>query len=390
MKLRYYSASQIHNGKQWLPDGSVIAVEADGAIAGILSVNDISSDDVIQLDGILCPGFVNAHCHIELSHMKGIVAEGTGLVPFLQSVVSERNKFSDGDKQAGIRSALKEMEENGIVAVGDIANGTDTLQYRAEAGFHIHTFVEALGFSNENTEQRFAWPLNVYSQFSAQGPKGEGQILRQSIVPHAPYSVSENMFKAIDAFDKNSLISIHNEETEAENEFYKSKTGRMFELYETLKIDASFFQPSGKTSLQTYLTWLATSHPLMLVHNTFMEQEDINALKESDRDVYICLCPNANWYIEQQMPPVNLFMASRFHVCLGTDSYASNHQLSIWSEIQRLQQHFPEIDLEVLLTWATYNGACALQMEDKIGSIEAGKQPGLILINRNNTISRIV
>jgi cytosine/adenosine deaminase-related metal-dependent hydrolase len=386
MKLKYYSASQIHDGKHWLPEDSIIAVSEDGVIAGILASGDVSSEEIIHLEGILCPGFVNAHCHIELSHMKGAVEEGTGLVPFLQTVVLERNKFTEEDKEVGIRAALKEMSGNGIVAVGDIANGTDSLQYRTEADFHIHTFVEALGFSNENTEQRFAWPESVYRQFNEQIPVKASQILRQSIVPHAPYSVSENMFRAIDGFDKNSLISIHNEETAAENEFYESKTGQMFELYETLKIDASFFQPSGKTSLQTYLPWFSKSHPLMLVHNTLMNTEDIEALKESGRDIYLCLCPNANWYIERMMPPVNLFVESGMHVCLGTDSYSSNHQLSIWAEIQTLQQHFPQLELETLLAWATYNGAKALHLEDKIGLIEKGKKPGLVHVKKDNSI----
>ncbi|WP_190277393.1 amidohydrolase family protein [Taibaiella lutea] len=388
MKLKYYSASQIHNGKQWLPQGSVIAISDDGTVMDVLSENDIPAADIIHLEGVLCPGFVNAHCHIELSHMKGVVKEGTGLVPFLQSVVSERNKFTEEDKQAGIVSALKEMRENGIVAVGDIANGTDTLPYRTEADFHIHTFVEALGFSNENIEQRFAWPENVYRQFAAQQSVREGQILRQSIVPHAPYSVSEGMFKAIDGFDEGSLISIHNEETAAENEFYEEGTGQMFELYETLKIDAGFFEASGKTSLQTYLPWLAKSHPLMLVHNTFMNAEDVKVLKESGREFYLCVCPNANWYIEQRMPPVKLFMESGLPVCLGTDSYSSNHELNIWSEIECIQKYFPEIGLEILLTWATYNGAKALQM-NTIGLIEKGKRPGLVLI-RENKIERIL
>lgn len=385
--MKYYSATQIHNGKHFLPQGSIIAVSEDGTIEAILNTDEVSPEEITHLEGILCPGFINAHCHIELSHMRGAVEEGTGLVPFLQSVVTGRNKFTEEAKQAAIQSALKEMSDNGIVAVGDIANGTDTLAYRTTAAFHIHTFVEALGFSEENIAQRFAWPENVYNQFNAQKPEKEWQFLRQSIVPHAPYSVSESMFKAIGTFDEKSLLSIHNEETGAENEFYGSKSGQMFRLYETLNIDTSFFEPSGKTSLQTYLPWLAASHPLILVHNTFMDESDIDTLKHSNREVYICLCPNANWYIERKMPPVALFLESGLPICLGTDSYASNHQLNIWSELQCLQQHFPEIGLEILLTWATYNGAKALQMEHKIGSIEQGKQPGLALINKSNRIS---
>jgi aminodeoxyfutalosine deaminase len=385
--LKYYSATKIHNGNHWLPQGSIIAITSDGCIQQILQHNDVDTEKVIHYDGILCPGFVNAHCHIELSHMKGAIAEGDTLVPFLQSVMLGRNQFSEEDKKTAILAALQEMKTNGIVAVGDIANATDTLEYRPAAGFHIHTFVEAIGFTEENTTQRFEWPTQVFNRFKEQQPEREGQILKQSIVPHAPYSVSESMFKLINDFEGDSILSIHNEETAAENEFYKNKTGQMFDLYETLKIDVSFFNASGKTSLQTYLPFLSLSHPLILVHNTFMNPEDLALLKENNRMVTLCLCPNANWYIERKMPPVKLFMESGLPICLGTDSYASNHQLSIWSEIQTIQKHFPEISLEQLLVWATSNGAKALGMEHLVGTLETGKKPGLLHINPDGAIS---
>lgn len=322
--------------------------------------------------------------------MKGAIEEGNALVPFLQRVMLGRNQFSEEDKKAAIIAALKEMKANGIVAVGDIANATDTLEYRPIADFHIHTFVEAIGFTEENTAQRFAWPSQVFNRFKEQQAIISGQILKQSIVPHAPYSVSEGMFKLIDNFEEDSILSVHNEETAAENEFYENKTGQMFELYETLKIDVSFFNASGKTSLQTYLPFLSPSHPLILVHNTFMNPRDLELLKGSNRMVTLCLCPNANWYIERKMPPVKLFIESGLPICLGTDSYASNHQLSIWSEIQTIQKHFPEISLEQLLVWATCNGARALGMEHLVGTLEAGKKPGLLLIRPDNAVNILI
>jgi aminodeoxyfutalosine deaminase len=385
--LKYLSADKIHNGHEWLPQGSIIAVAADGTIKEIIPAGAAGELPVTHIEGILCPGFVNAHCHIELSHMKDVIDEGNGLVPFLQSVMLGRNNFSEEDKKEAIQSALLEMEANGIVAVGDIANGTDTLSFRENAGLHIHTFVESIGFTETNVEDRFAWPKNVFQKFSQQ--QSERFHLRQSIVPHAPYSVSKTMFDLINNFEPGSLLTIHNEETQAENDFYARKKGKMFELYETLKIDTAFFQPTGKTSLQTYLPWLSENHPLILVHNTFSNEEDISLLKESGKQIFLCLCPNANWYIERRMPPVDLFIQSGLPICLGTDSLASNHELSVWSEIQTLSTHFPELDLATLLTWATSNGAKALQMDDIAGSLEPGKKPGIINITPHQKIVKI-
>jgi cytosine/adenosine deaminase-related metal-dependent hydrolase len=385
--LKYLSADKIHDGRHWLPNGSIIELTEEGIIQSILPPGKPVPEQVTHYTGILCPGFINAHCHLELSHMKGAVAEGNRLVPFLQSVMLGRNNFSEEEKRTALKNAIQETLENGIVAVGDIANGPDTLTFREDAGFHIHTFVESIGFTETKLEDRFAWPVNVFTQFS--GQQSNSHILRQSIVPHAPYSVSKGMFGLINNFDLESLLSIHNEETQAENDFYQNKTGEMFDLYQTLNIDTTFFQPSGKTSLQTYLPLLSPQHPVILVHNTFICEEDIVLLQQADRKIFLCLCPNANWHIERRMPPVTLFINSGLPICLGTDSLASNQQLSIWSEVQTLQKHFPEIDLETLLCWATFNGACALHMEHIIGSLEAGKKPGIVHITPDQEVYRI-
>lgn len=367
----------MHNGYEWLPSGTVVAAGPDGTILAVHEPGIIPSENVQHLAGILCPGFVNAHCHLELSHMKGVIPEGGGLVPFLQAVMTRRNGFTPGQKAAALYEAVAESRKNGIVAVGDIANGTDTLSIRQRADLHIHTFIESIGFTETRKEDRFAYSEAVYRQFAAQEPGGD-TMLRQSIVPHAPYSVSPGMFALIDAFDPAGILSIHNEETAAENELYRSGGGAMFDLYETLQIDAGFFRPSGRSSLQTYVPLLAETHPLLLVHNTFMEQADIDFLLRSGREVFLCLCPNANLYIEQRLPPVMALAASGLPVCLGTDSLASNHSLSLWEEIRSLQAGFPELPLEWLLRWATSNGAKALQMEHLLGSIAPGKRPGLV------------
>lgn len=388
--LNYFSATQIHDGRQWLPAGSILAFNEEGTFNNILEAGTHTDVPVQHYEGLLCPGFVNVHCHLELSHMKGQIPEGKGLVTFLKSVMLQRNNYDQATKENALQEAITASRNNGIVAIGDITNGTDTLKFRPGAGLHLHSFIESIGFTETKAGERFAYSEQVYRQFEEQAATEQSLFaLRQSIVPHAPYSVSAAMFQLIDNRDKDALISIHNEETAAENELYQNKTGQMFELYEALGIDAGFFQPSGKNSLQTYLPQLAVSHPVILVHNTFLDETDIRFLHEAQRSVYLCLCPNANWYIERRLPDITLFEKSGLPVCLGTDSLASNHELSIWSEIQLIRQHFPAITLETLLRWATSNGAEALQMNHLIGSFEPGKRPGLVCINNQNRISVI-
>lgn len=382
------TGTHIHDGREWLPEGTIIEVGDDGKIKALH--DKASKEAVTHYDGIICPGFINAHCHLELSHMKGAVPEHTGLVPFLKQVATTRNNYTEEQKIEARHEAFSKMQKNGIVAVGDIANTSDTLDLRVQSKIHFHSFVEALGFT-ESPQRQFDYAMAVYHAFEAQ--EQEDKILKQSIVPHAPYSVSQQLFSLIDKFDEYALLSIHNQECHAEDEYYLTKKGAMNDLFQSLGIDDAFFSPSGKTSIQTYLQWLSDTHPFIFVHNTYTNRADIDIAQTLLKKVYWCLCPNANRYIENTLPNIPMLREECDTICIGTDSLSSNHQLSILSELQTIKDHYPETDWETLLRWGTYNGALALQMDDVIGSIEPGKQPGLVVIKdleTNPQVSEVI
>lgn len=369
------TATQIHDGRKWLPQGTVIDVAADGTIHAILDSSH--KEQAKHYDGIICPGFVNTHCHLELSHMLGEIPEHNGLIPFLKQVATTRNNYTEEQKITARHKAFHSMLQHGVVAVGDIANTTDTLDLRVQDKMHFHSFVEALGF-NTSPQKQFDYAVAVHQGFNGQAK--ESKILRQSIVPHAPYSVSQQLFSLIDHFDKEALLCIHNQESHAEDEYYLAKKGDVKDLLQTLGIDDSFFQPSGKTSLQTYLQWLSDKHSFIFVHNTYTNITDIEVAQTLIKNVYWCLCPNANMYIENRIPDIPMLARECDTICIGTDSLSSNHQLSVLAELQTIKKHYPDTDWEDLLRWGTYNGARALQMDESIGSIEQGKVPGLLLI----------
>jgi cytosine/adenosine deaminase-related metal-dependent hydrolase len=135
--------------------------------------------------------------------------------------------------------------------------------------------------------------------------------------------------------------------------------------------------------LISILPYLPDKNPLLLVHNTFTEKLDLEALKKnrSLKNTWFVLCPNSNLYIENQLPPIKLFRDEKLNICIGTDSLASNHELSVLAELITLQQNFPELELTELLIWATLNGAKALGIEATFGSFEPGKKPGINLIS---------
>ena len=372
-----FSAPQMHDGYRFVPEGSLLETDEAGVVIAIHPPGSEKVADQVFKKGILCPGFVNAHCHLELSHMKGAIPEGTGLMVFLQQVMTRRDA-TEAEKTAARQAAFRNMYDAGVVAVGDIANTTDALDVRASGKIDFHTFVETSGFIPQTAPQRYATAQKVWTEYRAQSEAlGAHQ---QSITPHAPYSVSPQLFQIIGAAPENGRFSVHNQESEDENDLYRDGSGGVNSLFQSLGLDISFFKPYGTNALEAWTAWLPTEKPLLLVHNTVTTAAEIRATEARFRKVYWCLCPNANRYIEGRLPDVKMMAQTTENICIGTDSLASNYTLSVLSEIQILRIFFPEISLEKMLRWGTLNGAKALGLEKEIGSFEKGKKPGIVWI----------
>jgi cytosine/adenosine deaminase-related metal-dependent hydrolase len=385
--MGYYKfrADQLFDGYRFHDKDAVLIMTEDGYFSDILSAPD-AGDDILNYPGIISPGFINCHCHLELSHMKESIPQMSGLVHFVTQVIKNRHIGQD-ELAAAIETAEDEMINSGIVAVGDICNNTLTIPQKLKGRIRYHNFIEASGFPPDVADMRFQRALDIYNEYTKQDTLTGTS---SSIVPHAPYSVSEELWEKIILFPANKLLTIHNQETIAEDELFRFKKGDFLDLYSNLNIDISFFEPSGTSSLQTYLHRFLPQQQVILVHNVHTTQEDLRQLKNGQVKcrVYFCLCPNANLYITGQLPELGVLMAETGDFVLGTDSLASNQQLSILAEMQTIRRHFPSLSVEKLFSWATLNGAKALQMDNILGSFEGRKQPGVVLSTGDLSASR--
>ncbi len=372
MHWQKFQADNIFDGEKLLPKDWVVICDAEGRIEEIVDSNS-AGDDVQHLKGIISPGFINCHCHLELSHMKGLIAEKTGLVDFVFSVVTQRH-FPEEEIYDAIVKAESEMQKNGIVAVGDICNNLLTFPQKSKQNLHYYNFIESSGWHPDIANSRIERSKTYFDAFK--------EIAPSSIVPHAPYSVSDDLWKLIQPYFENKVVSIHNQETNFEDELFIQNSGDFVRMYKMMNIDTSFYKPTGQSSLQSHFAKLQQAAQVILVHNTFTQQADIDFIKNSGsaKHVSFCLCANANLYIENALPPIELLCKNDCRIVLGTDSLASNNSLSILDEMKTIQQHFPSISLEEMLRWATLNGAKTLQMDDSLGSLQKGKKPGLVLI----------
>lgn len=353
-----------------LPAGSVI-VSDRGVFENILAHGTIEKNRIEHFKGTITPGFINAHCHTELSHLKGKIPEKTGLPGFGKQIISIRSSFREEEISEHLYNADKEMCEDGIVACGDICNTTDSLKMKESSAIHYHSFIELLGLHPSRSAEAIKIGKNQLEQFITTG-------LSASLAPHAPYSTSLELINEIADLNSERDLpsSIHNQESMEETKFFMGERSGFHELYEFLKADLSWFKAPMMSSLRWYFSSLKKQQTI-LVHNTCSSAEDIKYAKQEN--IFWCFCPNANLYIEDRLPDYHLFEEVKNSICLGTDSLASNSSLSIISEANALLKNSAFTELEVL-RFMTSQGADALKLGSNFGRIKIGKSAQLNLI----------
>jgi cytosine/adenosine deaminase-related metal-dependent hydrolase len=370
--MRLISGHYVFTGREFIKNG-VVEFDNAGTVLSVGSLGDtiVEKERTEFFNGIIMPGFINAHCHSELSHMKGVIPQHSGMTAFCKSVISYRNSDVNGQITA-MYEADKLMENEGIVAVGDISNNDLSLRVKKDSRLIYHTFVETLNLNPELADENIAKARTIKQNFENAG-------LRVSITPHAPYSLSERLFEMSVAEGNNSgILSIHNEESFDEMELFAKKQGKMRDFFGQ-EMDA--FLHRYDNPLHRIQKYIAPETNLLLIHNTNTNEQDFRQALNQNRKTSWILCPASNLYIENNLPDVNLFAQLNAHVAIGTDSLSSNTTLSMMQELKILDSAFPETGLQNLLRWATLNGAEALNLDADLGCFDTGKRPGALVLS---------
>ena len=374
--MRIISANSIFNGINFLSQEMALVIDDFGILKDIVKKTEIQSSEIEHYDGIITPGFVNAHCHLELSHLFSQIESKTGLIEFLKQVIAKRNNFNKKEQEDAAIEADFKMWESGIVAVGDISNIDTTFKTKANSKIYYHTFIELIGLNPLHSETIFEKGLSLLKEL-------ENYNLIGSLAAHAPFSSSKLLINKIANYNSsnNLAFSIHNQESEEETKFFAGRPSDINDLFDYLNIDINWFIPPKTSSLLSYLDEIPNKKSL-LVHNTFCKEEDIIASKY--KFINWCFCPGANLFIENTLPNCDLFLNHNQNWCIGTDSLASNQKLDMCFEASILLAKSPSISIESILKALTYNGAKALGIEDKFGKLIIGKNTGLNLIQHSD------
>ncbi len=356
---------------------AVVEVDSSGKILTVGSCERIDSLAHTEFySGVLMPAMVNAHCHLELSYLRGAISEQCGFASFGEQMATTRNSFTAEQMALSIARADVEMYNGGVGAVGDISNSDISFDVKRRSAIHYHTFVEHFGLGRNSTD--YLQPLL----------KGANS----SLTPHSTYSVSEKAMREI-ALSGEGPLSIHFMETKAEAELFEGR-GTMHEWYAKMGFECDFLHYGSPA--ERLVKTIPASRSVILVHNVAVSERDIDiVMNHFSSPVYWVLCPRSNRYISGAEPPTALLEAKGLNICLGTDSLCSNHSLSMISEIAALSS----APLLSRLEWATKVGAQALGMSE-LGSVEIEKRPGLIAlsgvdvnsgkIDKNCVVKRIV
>ncbi len=370
--MKRFAAQYIITNSGPLLKRSVVTTEDDGTIIRIENKEgDLIEEHSTEFyNGIIIPGFVNCHCHLELSHMKGSVPKGLGLGGFIEHVINSRENKKEFSYSAS--SADNYMFKEGIVLCADICNTSDTFNLKKESGIAYLNLLEVFGQDPDVAVRRM-------DEINTLAEKAKSMDLVFSLVPHAVYSMSLTLLKLLKRKSSgNKVTSIHFMETEGEQTFLSQNGSPRMSANTGSELVPPGLGP-GQYHSDIILNEITRSGNLILVHNTFADQNTIRAIQQR-KNVFWCICPNSNIYIENKIPPVNMLIEEGVEIVIGTDSLASNAGLSILEELKTIQLNFPLIPLENLILWATMNGAKALDEETRFGKIEPGKKPGLLVL----------
>lgn len=355
---------------EFAPDGTISEV-------GFVSLEEATRADG-YLDGAIVPGFVNAHCHLELSYMKGLFRRGTGMAGFIDQINELRNTAPLQERLYDIKFWLEKMWQSGVSAMADISNGEDSFAIKAASPMYTRTFLEVFGTEPEDCDA-------VMEDVKKLQEKARNCGLDAAPTPHACYTMSPQLLSAVSALGLESgFLSFHSEETPEEEEMIASGSGPMWDNRKAAGMSTP--PVTGGTSLEYFIDRLAAVRQLpvkehvLLVHEVCMDSKGAELVKKVLPGAYVALCPRSNIYIHNALPPVMMMREEGLRLTVGTDSLSSNDSLDMVAELLCLQENFPEVPMEELFTWACRNGAEFLGREE-LGTIAPGKKPGLVMIS---------
>ena len=352
-----------------LPNAAVDIVE-NGTLANITPWRDSFRDSrktvVDWGSAVIMPGLINAHVHLELTSLCNRLTGYGSFTDWLSQLISKRRSWSLDEFQSSIREGIVLSLASGTTTVGDIATSGMTGSITRGNTLRQVIFEESIALSPGQAEQTIA-DLNRILDTSK-----PGELIRQGVSPHSPYSVSGELYRRLSALarDRKMPLTTHVAETMSEIQFLKTGTGEFRDFLQALNVFPADWNPPGLHPIP-YLHSLGVLGPnCLLVHCNYLDRESIDLLSGSGSSVVYC--PRSHAFFGHPQHPVRELLDSGINIALGTDSLASNTTLSMLDEIRFLYKERKDLKPEEILKAATINGAKALNYGNSAGLLKPG------------------
>ena len=316
--------------------------------------------------GVLLPGLVNAHCHLELSHLAGRVSFAGGFVAWVEALVGSRG----GDEEvvrASAAEAIRALEESGTVAVGDVSNGLVHLDLLEASRLEAVVFFELLAWDPARALATLEW-----AEGRLAGLDGLAPNVRVRLAAHAPHSVSPALFAGLVA--RGGPAALHLAESPDETRFVATGEGDWPGFLERRGLGHVLFDPPGLSPVRYVDRLGALRRGLVAAHCVHVDAADREVLAR--RGVYVALCPRSNRNLGVGMARAPELMRAGVRLCLGTDSLASAESLDLLADAALLHRQFPTLDPAAIVRMATLGGAEALGLAE-LGAIAPGRRAAL-------------
>jgi len=358
-------------------DGAV-AVDADrisrcGPRAEVLAAAGGRARDLGQ--AVVFPGLVNAHTHLELSWLGDDPPAGGGYTGWVRALLRRREAPPASEiVLAAAESAARRMVARGTVALGDIGNEGWTPALLADTELHARCFLEVYSFRRADAAPRLAEAARRL-EWLARDPRVRraGERVRVCLTPHAPHTTSEPLLRALAerARDRSAPLSIHVAESADEVDLLRDGSGPFAALLVERGMWDGGWAPPGRTPLAQLAHAGALTPRTLAVHCVKLAAADVELLRASGATVVSC--PRSNRRLGVGTAPVERLIAAGVPVALGTDSLASAPDLDLFGEMAAMREAHPLVPASAVLRMATLNGALALGLDERLGSIEPGK-----------------
>lgn len=375
--MKKFSAQYIFDGKKLLQN-AILEVGDDGRIVSLTSdaLNTREVNSLQMHSGIILPGLINMHQHLELAALQGAIPQGIGLPDFIKGMADLRSSGTLHDAGLEKSRALDAiMYAQGIQAVLDISNTVDTIEIKKTSQIYYHTMLEIFGVRPVDASTIWSSAQQMLTCFSKSG-------LAAGISPHSLYALSQLLFNKLQ-LKPEALYSVHFMESVHEKEWLQKGSGKLGML---LQEKSEVLSQPKFHYLISWLRDIAKASRLVMVHNTCVDREIVELLFDNlnRQELYFCLCPQSNMYIENTLPNLDLLRKSGANIVIGTDSLASNSSTFFIDELKLLQRFNSNLSVVEMLTWSTSNAAGALGLSYLLGSFVPNSKPGVVLLENIN------